>query len=375
VLVEASGEQLRDALEGVATEAVTRLGYAVDVLADVAGRLEAIGVSQEDRAHGEVAAAAELREGLRTEAGEVFRELRNDVADLLTGVDERTTEVLGALQVAEPTLRKTLTRNAREAQKEVFAGLEEVIGRLDEVGERIAERTGARTEGAVERLDSSAGRLESAIDRVGGIEASVEEVLGRATGAAREAAAEQATAVRDELATAVGELRRTVEQLSGSAGGMEELRRDLVGYLTERDAALEAQRDRLLVELLDEFVEGMSRREARRAAGQATEARDRARDRRDAARLRQLVADGQVGSAGGRVPGTATAPADPPPAPTPPDEPAEDPVVEPVAQPQTALDLGGDGEGAPAPDNRTCGDCGFVAKTPAGLSAHRRVHR
>jgi hypothetical protein len=202
---------------------------------------------------------------------------------------------------------------------------------------------------------------------------------------------------------------------------VDDLRTGIIGYLTERDAALERERDRVLVDLLDEFVEGMGRREARRAAGQAGEARDRARDRRDAARLRQLMTEGRLSPAAGRNADAlpALTAREGPPAQDGPgqdgpgqagpgqDGPGQDALgtdamghgtgqagtaagdpsdahpteaATPDTHPSEAATPDADDTGpidlpAPQGDGRTCPDCGFVAKTPAGLSAHRRSHR
>jgi hypothetical protein len=57
--------------------------------------------------------------------------------------------------------------------------------------------------------------------------------------------------VREELDTALDELRRTRAELATALRGVEELRSGMVGYLAERDQALERQRDSLLVDLLE----------------------------------------------------------------------------------------------------------------------------
>jgi hypothetical protein len=110
------------------------------------------------------------------------------------------------------------------------------------------------------------------------------------------------------------------------------------------------------------------------------DARDRARDRRDAARLRLLLAEGRLEPATPAI-GTGTAaPSGPPSATVPSTRPGPEPEPEPMPEPTPVqhepelFDDTGPIE-LPRPAAPTCDDCGFVAKTPAGLAAHRRVHR
>jgi hypothetical protein len=240
------------------------------------------------------------------------------------------------------------------------------------VGHQIEGAVTARTGEAVQRLAASAERLDAAADHMTAIDERVEAGLARARNAAREAAVEHAGAVRGELDAVVAEIRATAGRFDAAVSEMDGLRRTVLGYLADRDRIVERDRDELLVELLDEFVEGMSRREARRAAGRMAEARDRARDKRDADRFRQLEQQGGPRTSPSRTisPADIIVPA----------APREDgaPVAdEPSAAGDPAEQEPGTmppGEAEAASGRRTCEVCGFVAKTPGGLSAHKRKH-
>jgi hypothetical protein len=65
----------------------------------------------------------------------------------------------------------------------------------------------------------------------------------------------------------------------------------LLAYLAERDRWLERERDRVLHELLDEFGQGLTAREAKAVSSRVTAALDRRRDARDADRWRRAQPD------------------------------------------------------------------------------------
>jgi hypothetical protein len=104
----------------------------------------------------------------------------------------------------------------------------------------------------------------------------VQEQLEHSLAEMSEMLAGQAKAVRDVSGLLGGGTERLV-----SAG------QALVAYLAERDRALEAERDRILHEVLEEFAIGLSPKERKAVASRVGEALDRRRDVRDAHRYRR----------------------------------------------------------------------------------------
>jgi hypothetical protein len=94
-----------------------------------------------------------------------------------------------------------------------------------------------------------------------------------------------------ELAEMLAAQSKAVRDVTGVLGGGAErlvsAGQALLAYLADRDRWLEAERDRLLHELLDEFAEGLSAKERKAVASRVGEALERRRDARDAQRYRR----------------------------------------------------------------------------------------
>ena len=114
----------------------------------------------------------------------------------------------------------------------------------------------------------------------------LKEDLGKALSEFRSAAREEAASVRRELAEAVTRADEAGAALAASVAETERMRSTLVDYLRERDMELERARDGLLADLVEDFAEGLGKREAQRAGEKLGAARERSRDRRDARRYR-----------------------------------------------------------------------------------------
>ena len=106
--------------------------------------------------------------------------------------------------------------------------------------------------------------------------------------------------VRAEVGASLDQVRGALQQVVGQVvaargdldDGTDRLARAgsvLVAYLEQRDRLLEAERDRVLHDVLDAFAAGLSARERSALAGRVTDVVARRRDARDAERYRAAV--------------------------------------------------------------------------------------
>jgi len=106
---------------------------------------------------------------------------------------------------------------------------------------------------------------------------------------------------RDEIQDLVADLRESVDGTTSAVGGSVEIvtsatqrlvtaGQALLGYLARRDQLLEAERDRVLHELLDEFARGLPAKDRRAMGERVTDALERRKDARDAERYRRTTA-------------------------------------------------------------------------------------
>jgi hypothetical protein len=107
----------------------------------------------------------------------------------------------------------------------------------------------------------------------------------------RREVSEQLDRVRDELARAVDGVEVARTGLDTGTDRLSRAGKVLVAYLEERDRLLEAERDRVLHDVLDTFAAGLSARDRAALAGRVTDAVARRRDARDAERYRGAVGE------------------------------------------------------------------------------------
>jgi len=187
----------------------------------------------------------------------------------------------------------------------------DVLDRVEETG--ATTRTGlddmrADVVAAARNSEEAAARLASLDQTVAGMDEVVSGLRtewDRRTDAAIDLARKAAEAAvvdfRAQVNATVGELRRSVEQntakvgeangyLAGATTRLAQAGEALVAYLAQRDQILEAERDRTLHEVLDEFASGLSAKERRGLAAKVGDSLDRRRDARDAERHRRTKA-------------------------------------------------------------------------------------
>lgn len=315
---------LVDVAREVAVNAETRLAGVTDRLTGVAERLDVFGEVERARADAANEALAGLRAGLRQDAEAILADLQQRGEVMLERIGRRADDVLEAVTAAESSLRASLADAFAGSQRERIAGLDDVAARLATLGDQLERDAAVRSEATVGRLDRAADELARALREAGQLDDRVRRGIDAAVGAARAMVGEEVAAVRREFDTAVAEVRGAGRRIDDVADAVHGLQSELQNWLSARDRRAEAERERVVAEVVDRFAAGLSRRDARRLAGLVPESR------------RQ-----------------------PPPSPPPPSPPPADALAEPDDD----------------VDRRTCERCGFVAKTPAGLGAHRRSHR
>ena len=275
--------------------------------------------------------------------------LREDLADALEEVRDR--------------IAATVSR----AQEAITGSVDEQRGAFDEVVRSLrsdvldrVEETGATTRTSLDEMradvvaasrnsEEAAARLASLDQTVAGMDEVVSALRtewDRRTDAAIDLARKAAEAAvvdfRAQVAATVGELRRSVEAntakvgeangyLSGATARLAQAGEALVAYLAQRDQILEAERDRTLHEVLDEFASGLSAKERRGIAAKVGDSLDRRRDARDAERHRRAKA-GEPAVTIPEVPDPLAALT----APVQPAEPISAPPPRPAAAPSTA---------------------------------------
>jgi hypothetical protein len=336
-LLDDAGQRLSQAADEATGAVAGRLTAATDELVASVGRVETTSAELARVSEEQAAGFGNLREGVRADVAAILDGLGDRAAALLAEMQERTAAATTGLEVTGGRLEDV------------------VLGVVTELGDRLDEQATARTEQVVATVSAVTAGLVAALERAESLDERVESGVEHAVTSATESAAGQVDRMRSALDLTVEEVRRLAGRLTDAVAGFEGLQHSLVGYLTERDLLLERERDQLLADLLDEFAKGLSGRQTRRLAERLAATRTQARA--DAPPRPPTPPPG-----GPRTPPPAAGGA----APAPPDRTEAPPEPEDEAPASTT-----DAERAAL----TCGVCGFVSKTPAGLSAHRRTHR
>jgi hypothetical protein len=277
-------EHLRTSLDAVRTGFDARAEELTTALTrgllDIAEEVDVATTTTRDAAS-RVTVLTELTEAQRVGVEALLREVRADVVDAGQGLREelltRTSSLLG-----------------------------ELGGRLDDVEQRLSGVDGAVAGGAaaservaasLDALTSTAERLDAAVD---GFRAEWPTRTYEVVEGAKAVAEGVVLDVRAEVGARLDDVRATLERVVGTVDlartglhdGTDRLAQAgavLVAYLEHRDRLLEAERDRVLHEVLDAFAAGLSARERSALAGRVTDAVARRRDARDAERYRDAL--------------------------------------------------------------------------------------
>jgi chromosome segregation ATPase len=261
-------EELRSTLEALETanagsrrvvedEVVALRGDLADALEEVRDRI----ATTVTRADDDITAALDQQ---RSVFDETMRTLRSDVLDRVeqstatvqTGLDELRNGVVTAAQSGEDT------RSSVRTFAEILAQMYETVSEMNADWDR-------RTDATID-LVTKAGQATVADFR-----AEMQDLVARLSGSV------------DATTGAVG---GSVEMVTVATQRLVTAGQALLGYLARRDQLLEAERDRVLHELLDEFARGLSAKERRGMGERVTEVLERRRDARDADRYRRTTA-------------------------------------------------------------------------------------
>lgn len=339
-----------------------------EVRSDVAGSTEAMRTALVASAEQQFAALGErlaaVAATVDSSAGDT-RELQERATALTDAAMTFRTELEQALDV----VRDEVVEASRDLRKEL---LTKTAGQAADVAKRLAALTTTvdRAQGEVAEkvgaLDAAVGSntlvTEQAAEDVAAVVESTDVLGGIVGGFRKEWPTRTFEVVQGAKAVAemtVGEVRQEVarkldevaQALDRALGGVDKARTGidsgtkrlsaagqvLVAYLEQRDRLLEAERDRILHEVLDQFGAGLSARERAALTSRMGDAVSRRRDSRDAERYRAAV--GEPVSPVVELPDDVTALVPPPP-------PASDPTRPdtqrgPAARPGPTGRLGG----------------------------------
>ena len=210
-----------------------------------------------------VEAARDLRKELITQAAAQVAGLTERLAGLDSTVNASSARVTDRLDA----LDGALIRNAEVAEL-TTAGLARVDGVTSELQTAVSS---FRLEWPTRTFEVVQGAKAVAEGVVLEIRSEVEVQLER---------------VREELARAVAGVADASSGLGSGTEQLSEAGKALVDYLERRDLLLEAERDRVLYEVLDTFAAGLSVKDRAALAERVGSAVDRRRDARDAQRYR-----------------------------------------------------------------------------------------
>jgi len=174
---------------------------------------------------------------------------------------------------------------AQAAADPQFAAVHDHIGQVADVVREAMAVMSAQQQAVDGHYDALLVRLEEQIAR-----ADEEIVAANAARQALQGGAEllvEVRAMRAELQASAGLLTGAQAVLEAGVRRMQSSGDALVRYLDDRDVALEAERDRVLRDVLEDFAASLHARERRTLAKRLVDAVDRRRDARDAARWRR----------------------------------------------------------------------------------------
>jgi methyl-accepting chemotaxis protein len=299
-------QSLTEALPGLDDRVRTELGHVREAfeertqqlagvlargLTDIADEVDVAATTTRDASE-RVTVLAEVTEVQRTEVERLLQGVRDEVQDSGRALREdllgRTTQQLASLG-----------QRLDQLQEAVAAGAAGVGDRLGAVDARAAQTADAveRALAGVEAVTAASERLRDTVEsfRTEWPTRTWEVVQG-----ARAVAEAVVLDVRAEVGAQLQDVRAVLERVvgtvedarSGLDDGTDRLAQAghvLVAYLEERDRLLEAERDRVLHDILDAFAAGLSARERSALAGRVSDVVARRRDARDAERYREAL--------------------------------------------------------------------------------------
>lgn len=357
------------------------LAPVADDLADLQDQLRLLRASSADDEENLAALRTELADVITTQLAEVRAALDEQRAT----VDARMRATSDSVDEHREAVASDLRAHREELEAQVGALLEAVETRLDDIDtllgtslpgslarqrDELASALSEPLAGASERLASAREELRGVAAELGGLPGELDQQIARGLERAVDAARDEARTATRQVEEATGRLDEVQERLSG-------LETSLVTYLEARDARLERERMEVLRDLVEEFAEGLSRRDRRRLGRRLDEVRERV-----AASL--PGGDATSGS-------HETEPQEPEPQDDEPrgllaallGEPAGTSVEEQLGEDgdelaahELAADQPLEGEPIeePGDDGHRCPECGFVAGNAGGLASHRRTH-
>jgi predicted nucleic acid-binding Zn-ribbon protein len=218
-------------------------------------------------------------------------------ADRQRELDERHDALLARLEQEAESVAQTRAQLIGELEGTRAALTPAVEAAHEQIEQQAQQMTGQVTAAVLQLLEDRLGAATAELTmQRQHMETMLTRLEGMVTGASAATGALDDTRrqLLDEIATARGELQGTAGVMVGAQAVLEAgVRRiqtsgdALVHYLDDRDLALEAERDRILRDVLEEFAETMRAHERRGVARRLAAVVDRRKDARDASRWRR----------------------------------------------------------------------------------------
>lgn len=184
-----------------------------------------------------------------------------------------------AERIDELAERAALTADPRfVAVHQHIAQLADILREAMDVMTAHQRTLDSRYDVLLDQLERQAARADDMIATTTAARSALEDSAGLLT---------EVRAMRAEIQGGTGMLTGAQAVLEAGVRRMQTSGDALVRYLDDRDVALEAERDRVLRDVLEDFAESLHARERRTLARRLVDAVDRRRDARDAQRWRR----------------------------------------------------------------------------------------
>jgi uncharacterized coiled-coil protein SlyX len=278
-VLEDALDGLSERLESLARDgATTTTARLAELDATVRGLDARLSEQGERTAEQVVRLVALAEEGLAATESRLVQALetaRARAAEDRAAVDRLAATAGDGVQAVSAVLERTLTALQDTVGELATVVDERTLALRTDVTARMAELEGAMGAFRAEWPTRTFEVVEGARAVAEGITREVRTEVGA-----------QLDRVRGELARGVQEVAHAREGLDAQSTRLADAGRVLVGYLEQRDRLLEAERDRVLHDVLDSFATGLSSRERTALASRMGDAVARRRDARDAERYR-----------------------------------------------------------------------------------------
>lgn len=279
--IQSALSSLRDEVAGNGglARVESKLTGVADQLVDAIAEAQKAGESHVDEvAHAvdrSIAAAEHRQKELDERHHELVARLEQEAEAAAHSRAQLLGELEGTRASLTPAVRAAHEQLEQQAEQMTTTVASAVLSMLDQrLGAATAELGMQR-----QQLDRVLGRLEEVVTGA-----------GMATGALMDTRRQ----LLDEIAAARSELQGTAGVMVGAQAvldaGVRRIQSSgdaLIHYLDDRDLALEAERDRIMRDVLEEFAETMRAHERRGVSRRLAAVVDRRRDARDAARWRR----------------------------------------------------------------------------------------